>query len=595
MTSFYCCIEKIFIYLFFRLVMSKKDYSDWSKEELLRELKKAEKRKKYGIVWDSEKEPEKVVVECRDKLPVLVEDKDKEIRIDKNISSNILIEGDNYHALSVLNYTHKNKIDVIYIDPPYNTGNEGFVYNDNRVDSNDLYRHSKWLNFIDKRLKLAKNLLSNKGVMFISIDDNEIAQLKLLCDEIFGENNFIALIIIQTNKGGRDYLEIAKTHEYLLCYGKSSEIKLNEIPKDISCLKLEDDIGKFESRELRNRNPKFTKENRPNLYYPIYVNPSLKDGYEYCAISLTKSKSYSIETFPRNSEGKDSCWRWGKKLLAQNIVEDDPQKSQVVAKQKRDGGWNIYEKCRKSTTKAKSIWDDSDVRTERGTIALRNILGKALFDHPKPVELINKILRLSTNQESIILDFFAGSGTTAQAVLELNNQDEGNRKFIICTNNESNNGSGYKILSDICYPRIEKVIRGYKDLKNQKIEGTGGNMKYFKTDFVDAKPTDRNKRKLVEKSTEMLCLKEDCFEEVIKGREFNIFKNNQDKTLGIIYDDDGIEPFKKEVRKLKKKFIVYVFSLDESAREEEFDDVKELVELRPIPAVILNVYKRIFK
>ncbi|MBI2452238.1 site-specific DNA-methyltransferase [Candidatus Pacearchaeota archaeon] len=573
--------------------MVKKDYANWSKTELVKELDKLSKRKKYGIVWEDKSE--QVAELCKEKLPILEEDKKKEIKTDDKKPIHILIEGDNYHALSVLNYTHKGAIDVIYIDPPYNTGNEGFVYNDNRVDLNDSYRHSKWLSFIEKRLKLSKNLLNSKGIIFISIDDNEVAQLKLLCDEIFGENNFIALIIVQTNKGGRDYLEIAKTHEYLLCYGKSNNIKLNEIPKDISVLKLEDETGKFEIRELRNRNPKFTKENRPNLYYPVYINPLLTDSYGHCAVSLIKSKSYSIEIFPKNSEGKDSCWRWGKKLVTQNIVENDAQKSQVVAKQKRDNGWNIYEKCRKSTTKAKSIWDDSEVRTERGTIALRNILGKALFDHPKPVELIDKILRLSTNENSIILDFFAGSGTTAQAVLELNNQDEGNRKFILCTNNESNNGEGYKILSDICYPRIEKVIKGYKDLKNQKIEGTGGHLKYFKTDFVDAEPTDKNKKKLVDKSTEMLCLKEDCFDEIKKAENYSLFKNSQDTYLGIIYSDDGIEPFKKEIKKIKKKFITYVFSLDESAREEEFEDVADLVELRPIPAVILNVYKRIFK
>lgn len=575
--------------------MARRNYDNWSKEELIREVKKLEKRKKYGIVWEDEKEPEYVTTLCKEKLPVFEEDKKKEIETDKNRPVNIMIEGDNYHSLSVLNYTHKSRIDVIYIDPPYNTGNEGFVYNDKLVDLNESYRHSKWLSFMAKRLKLAKNLLKRTGIIFISIDDNEQSQLKLLCDEIFGENNFIALIIVQTNKGGRDYLQIAKTHEYLLCYGKTTDTRLYEIPKDISSLSLEDKSGKFEIRELRNRNPKFTKENRPNLYYPIYVYGEIKDKYGHCPISLKKSKKYNIEVFPKNKDGKDSCWRWGTKLLSQNIIEDDPKRSQAVAKQKRDGGWNIYEKSRKSTTKAKSIWDESEVRTERGTIVLRNVLGKSLFDHPKPVELIDKLLRLSTNENSLILDFFAGSGTTGQAVLELNKEDEGNRQFILCTNNENNNGNRYRIATDICYPRIEKVIKGYKDLKNVKVEGTGGNLKYFKTAFVDAKPTDRNKKKLVDKSTEMLCLKEDCFDKVKKGKDFRIFKNNQNKYLGIIYDDDGIESFKKEAKKMKKKFVVYVFSLDESAREEEFEDMADMVQLKPIPAVILNVYKRIFK
>lgn len=574
--------------------MTKRDYSSWSKEELVRELKKVAKIKKYGIVWEDK--PENVAKRCETELPILEEDTKKEIKTDDKKPVNILIEGDNYHALSVLNYTHKGAVDVIYIDPPYNTGNEGFVYNDKLVDLNDSYRHSKWLSFVAKRLKLAKNLLKKNGSLFISIDDNEVAQLKLLCDEIFGEENFVALIIVQTNKGGRDYLQIAKTHEYLLLYGKSKDIKLFEIPKDVSALSLEDKNGKFEIRELRNRNPKFTRENRPNLFYPIYVNNDIKDKYGQCPISLIKSKKYNIEVFPKNSKGEDSCWRWGKKLLSQNIIEDNPEGSQVVAKQRRDGGWNVYEKSRKSTTKAKSIWDESEVRTERGTIALRELFGKSLFDHPKPVELIDKVLRLSTNKDSIILDFFAGSGTTAQAVLELNRQDNGNRKFILCTNNENNNGKGYRIATDICYPRIKKVIENLqKKTKTTLINIPPGNLKYYKTDFIDAEQTDDNKHRMVDKSTEMLCLKEDCFDEVMNGKRFRIFKNGQDKHLGIIYDDDGIEPFKKETKKLKKRFVVYVFSLDESAREEEFEDVSDLVELRPIPAVILNVYKRIFK
>ncbi len=574
--------------------MTKKDYSEWLKEELIREIRGLEKQKKYGILWEDK--PEQVALLCKEKLPVLAEDKDKEIKTDETKPVNILIEGDNYHALSVLNYTHKGKVDVIYIDPPYNTGNgEGFIYNDNRIDLNDEYRHSKWLSFMEKRLKLAKNLLKNNGIIFISIDDNEVAQLKLLCNEIFGEENFISQIIVQTNKGGRDYLQIATTHEYLLCYGKSENTALNELAKDTTLFEFQDKKGLYEVRELRNRNPKFTRNNRPNLFYPIYINSKIKDKYGYYAVSLTKSKEYNIETFPKNSEGKDSCWRWGKELVLKNITEDNPEESQVIAKQKKDGGWNVYEKSRKFTTKAKSIWDETEMRTELGTIVLRSIFGKSLFDHPKPVPLIKKTVMLGSDKNSIILDFFAGSGTTAHAILELNKEDGGNRKFILCTNNENNNGNKIKICTDVCYPRIEKVIKGYKNKDCQRISGLGGNLKYFKTDFVDAEPTDENKHKMVDKSTEMLCLKEGCFDKVMQGKSFRLFANNQNKNLGIIYDDDGILPFKKEITKLKKKFVVYVFSLDESAREEEFEDVAEWVELKPIPAVILNVYKRIFK
>lgn len=569
--------------------MAKRNYSSWTKEELIKELRKAEKRKKYGIVWEDR--TEKVAELCKEKLPVLSEDKTREIKTDDKKPINVLIEGDNYHSLSVLNYTHMGKIDVIYIDPPYNRGSgDQFIYNDRIIDKEDSYRHSKWLSFMLKRLKLAKKLLKRSGTIFISIDDNEVAQLELLCNELFGEKNFIALIIVQTNKGGRDYLEIAKTHEYLLCYGRSTNITLNQLlKKDIGSWKLEDKKGKYEIRELRNRNPKFTKENRPNLYYPVYVNRKSCDKNNHCAISLTRSKEFSIEVYPKNSQGKDSCWRWSKKLLEKNIVQNNPEKSQVVAKQKKNNGWNVYEKSRKTTTKAKSIWDETEMRTERGTIVLRDIFHKAVFDHPKPVELIEKILKLATKKNALVLDFFAGSGTTGHAVLELNKKDRGDRQFILCTNNENN------ICTNTCYPRIKKVIKGYINLKKKKVKGYGGNLKYFKTDFVNAETTDRNKKKLVDKSTEMLCLKEDCFDSVKKGTHYRIFKNHQDKHLGIVYDDEGIEPLKQEIRKLNRQFIIYVFSLDESAREEEFEDIGDLVELRPIPAVILNVYRRIFK
>ena len=211
--------------------MVKKNYSEWSKQELVEEIKKLEKRKKYGIVWEDKLE--QVAELCKEKLPVLTEDKTKEIETDKGKPVNILIEGDNYHALSVLNYTHKGQIDVIYIDPPYNTGNEGFVYNDKIIDAEDSFRHSKWLSFMNKRLKLAKGLLSEKGIFFVSIDDNEYSQLKLLCDEILGENNFIGPFIWKSKiGGGNDNKHLANEHEYILIYAKN----IQKLPKNAICL-----------------------------------------------------------------------------------------------------------------------------------------------------------------------------------------------------------------------------------------------------------------------------------------------------------------------------------------------------------------------
>jgi len=201
-------------------------YENYSKEELLNIIEKQEKElkiKKYGLVWDSEREPEQVVLDCENNLPILKRIKSKEIKTD-NSEDNIIIEGDNYHALTVLNYTHLGKIDVIYIDPPYNTGNKDFIYNDKYVDKEDGYRHSKWLNFMEKRFNLAANLLKKTGVIFISIDDNEESQLKLLCDKVFGENNFISKILIQSNpRGSQSSTHFATTHEYVLVYAKLKE------------------------------------------------------------------------------------------------------------------------------------------------------------------------------------------------------------------------------------------------------------------------------------------------------------------------------------------------------------------------------------
>jgi hypothetical protein len=236
-----------------------------------------------------------------------------------------------------------------------------------------------------------------------------------------------------------------------------------------------------------------------------------------------------------------------------------------------------------TAVKFKSISNYYDFSPDFGNI--RHEGGVSLNSGKKPVKMLKQFIGYHKNKNAVVLDFFAGSGSLAHATLSLNNEDGGNRKFLICTNDEGN------IASSICYPRIKNVINGYNHVK-----GLGGNLKYFKTAFVDAEPTDKNKRELVDKSTEMLCLKEDCFDGLQEGLDFRIFTNgSKNKLLGIIYDDNGISPFKMVAKKMNKKFVVYVFSLDESAREEEFEDIQNLVNIKPIPAVILNVYKRIFK
>jgi len=578
--------------------MAKKNYDDWSKTELVKEVRKLEKRKKYGIVWEDK--PEKVATLCKEKLPILEEDTKKEVKTDDKKPVNILIEGDNYHALSVLNYTHKGEIDIIYIDPPYNTGNEGFRYNDKIVDKIDSYRHSKWLSFMAKRLKLAKNLLRRNGVLFISIDNNEQAQLKLLCDEIFDEKNFVGQIIVQSNpRGSQASKHLADVHEYVLVYAKStSNLLIKGFSKEESAFfdyPYTDKEGRrYRLLGLRQRGGEWRREQRPKMYYSLYVNP--KDN----SVSLEKTKDHYIESLPKRPTGEEGRWTWSPKKANEN---NPLLVGKKVNRKGQDDFYDIFridyykdDEGNGSLSKPKTIWMDKEINYQNGRTEIKLIFdGKDIFDYPKTTYLIKRLIEMMGKKKGIILDFFAGSGTTGHAVLKLNKEDGGERQFILCTDNQDNNGTGLKIATDICFPRLKKVIEGYQTKEQEKINGLGSGLKYFKTDFVDAEPTDKNKRKMVSKSTEMLCLKEDCFEEVKNGTDFKIFKNSTDKHLGIIYDDDGIEPFKKEAKKLNKQFVVYVFSLDESAREEEFEDMNENIELKPIPAVILNVYKRIFK
>ncbi|MDO9463805.1 MAG: DNA methyltransferase [bacterium] len=559
----------------------KRNYDNWSKEELIREVIKLEKRKKYGVVWEDKLE--EVATLCKEKLPILEEEVKKEIKTDSEKPVNILIEGDNYHALSVLNYTHKGKIDVIYIDPPYNTGAKDWKYNNHYVDSNDQWRHSKWLSFMDKRLRLAKKLLKKNGVFICTIDHNEQEALGLLLQEIFPGKNIVCVTIVH-NPAGIQGDNFSYCHEYAyFVFSKGGRYIGHQIRNE-----NEADIRNF--RDVTGDDSLRTAA--ANCFYPIYVKNGEIIGFgDVCRndfhpgkVNIIKNNGV-IEVYPVDPQDVERKWRFARQTV--KGVKDE-LKAKYINKRKV---WDIVRI--KNRFNYKTVWNDSRYSSNNhGTQLLNQIVERNAFSYPKSIyAVIDSIDAASkNNNEAIILDFFAGSGTTGHAILEMNKDDGGKRKFILCTNNEN------KIAEDICYPRIKNVINGYIGrISSKRIKGLAGNLKYFKTAFVDANPTDKNKKRLVDKSTEMLCLKEDCFDEVKKGEDFRIFKNSQNKYLGIIYDDKGIEGFKKEAKKMKEKFVVYVFSLDESAREEEFEDMADMVQLKPIPAVILNVYKRIFK
>jgi len=555
--------------------MNKKDYANWSKEDLVKEIKKLEKRKKYGLIWDEEREPEIVVSECKQKLPILEEVKEKEIKSSNSAPINIIIEGDNYHALSVLNYTHPGKIDVIYIDPPYNTGAKDWKYNNNFVDKNDAYRHSKWLNMMSKRFKLAKNLLKEDGVLICTVDENEIFHLGCLLEELFTGYEIHPIAIVHNPRGVQGD-NFSYSHEYAIFVFKKG-------------LKVIGDMVREEVLEenLRDHGGESLRTDAKNCFYPILVKDLTIVGFgdvpdiNYHPGSRNiKRKDGLIEVWPIDVKGIERKW-----VFARQSIEEI--KNKLFVKIMKNGEIDIFRK--KDTQKPRTVWigEKYDASTY-GSKIVKGLTGKD-FPFPKSIYTTRDSLGIIIKQrkEAIVLDYFAGSGTTGHAVMLLNKEDGGSRTFILCTNNENN------IAEDICYPRIRKVIEGDKNY--EEITGIASNLKYFKTGFVDAETTDENKKKLVDRSTEMLCLKEGCFDEVLKMEDFRIYKDKKEKFLGIIYDDKGIEPFKKELINIGKKFIVYVFSLDESAREEEFEDVRSLVELKPIPAAILNVYRRIFK
>ncbi|MFA5648896.1 MAG: site-specific DNA-methyltransferase [Bacteroidales bacterium] len=398
-------------------------------------------------------------------------------------SGNKIIHGDNLEALKSLLPEYEGKVKCIYIDPPYNTGNESWVYNDNvnhpkikkwlgevvGKDGEDLTRHDKWLCMMYPRLKLLHKLLADDGLIFISLDDNEVHSFKFLLIEIFGESNFQAEIIIQSNKRGQTYKQLAKTHEYLLCFSKTKKSIIKGLPGSAEDFPFEDRIGRYSIRELRNRNPKFGRFNRPNLFYPVYINPSKPDENGFCPVSLHKSEEFNIEVTPLNSKNEESCWRWGTEKFGKNVTSNNDMNA-LFGKPKQGGNWGVYEKYRKGTITAKTIWDDTDVISEQGTTMLTRLgLGNA-FQFPKPVELVKRVLQIASDKNSIILDSFAGSGTTAHAVLNLNKQDGGNRKFILVEMEDYAN--------TITAERVKRVTKGY-GTGAKAVAGTGGSFDFY--------------------------------------------------------------------------------------------------------------------
>ncbi len=539
------------------------------KSELLGLLRK---QKKYGLVWEDK--PEDVEERLRDELPVLIEDTTKAlISDDADAPNHILIEGDNLEALTSLAYTHEGKIDVIYIDPPYNTGNKDFVYNDRIVDKEDSYRHSKWLSFMNKRLRIAKQLLSDSGVIFISIDDNEQAQLKLLCDEVFGGENNVGTIIWKKKTNGNNMGLIAPVHDYILSYAHN----INNISNKSFGLPLSDEYVKktYSNPDNDPRGPWTTSDlsaNHKGPYYPI-TNP-LTGEVHY----PSKGRYWVFnenETLRRINEGL--------------IIFGKSGNAKPVQK--------VFLQNRETKKKNADSWWDKHGMNEDGTVELTEIFNESKkFVHPKPTITIKHLLTLPSNKDFTILDFFAGSGTTLHATMQLNAEDGGHRKCILVTNNENN------ICEEVTYERNKRVINGYTTPKGEDVTGLKKNtLRYYRTSFVGRSRSMKNMRQLMNLSTDMLCIKEDLYTEQTKFGEQPTYKNvfryfdNGKKRMMIIYKEEAVPLLADLIRKTdyEGKMRVYVFSPSEDPWEGEFEEVADRVELCALPQAIYNAYKRI--
>lgn len=527
--------------------------------------------KKYGLVW--EKHEEEVDRMMKDNIPVFTEVPEREICAASDKGYNFLLEGDNLHSLKLLEKTHKGKIDVIYIDPPYNTGSNDFIYDDKVVDKNDGFLHSKWISFIYARLKIASNLLSSRGVLAISIGYQEVHNLFLLCQELFSPQRQVVCVTVQTS-GGKPNSGFMVKQEHIIFV----------TPLDFSPNPSEEAMNEYASPYHGMNLATFNQIQRPNQAYPIFINEKgiivgcgkslaerIKTG-EYkgnlgdFVFDYSEAPEGTVAIWPVTKKGDPCVWRliperlmsdWKKgyiKVIAQKkgkvpfavqylsagVIEkvesgefesykisEDPSIPTIDVKNYYTGGVGIS-----------TIWTDTRYYTTNGSDQIKEIFGKkGAFSYPKPLELVYNILQRTTSNDSIVLDFFAGSGTTAQAVVELNKLDEGNRTFILCTNNEN------KICETVTLPRIETVISGKRADGSIYSEDNPSNLMYYRTDFV-SKNEEYLSDSLNEHIKEMIQL-----EHGVKVDDVN---------YKIILTDEDADELEKNIKKYKDLKAIYL-------------------------------------
>ncbi len=614
--------------------------------ELETELKQIKKQKKYGLVWENHDED--VVLQCQENVPILKEVKNRKISDkDTDKPTNILIEGDNYHALSVLNYTHKGKVDVIYIDPPYNTGDTSWKYNNNYIDINDQWRHSKWISWMNERLVIAKNILSQNGVLVCAIDHNELATLSLLLKEIFTEKEITVVTVIH-NPSGIQGKNFSHNNEYLIFVYDGTIKSINYEERSVD----DADVRLF-MNTAKGKGDGYKRISGYNSFYPIFIKDNTILGFGDVCQKDFHPKSSNIltkdgvtEVYPVDNDAVERKW-----VFSRDSVEAIKDELSVKFNKKN----NKYEIIRtKTNINYKTVWIDKKFNAKNfGTQLLSDILDNNDFSFPKSLEGVLETLRsIKHNYNSIVLDFFGGSGTTGHAVMKLNKEEKdevnrnlkdskitkteyvnqinklGNRQFILCTNNDvgkekeelfkkennltneefekvkkqntkewQNYCDKHGIASSITYERIKRVMKGYKNKKGEMVEGLGGNLRYFKTELCDvgklSRVTDDKKLALTYRVGGLLALKENTFEETEHTDHWQIFSEHN-KSTAVYFSEDKtkLHELIEKLGSYKTPVKLYVFSWSKNEYGSELSHYQH-VTVSDIPEPILAVYREI--
>ena len=584
-------------------------------------------KKKYGLIWEDK--PEDVEEQLRTKLPVLREVVEKRILATKSISettttkavnpnlfsavenhenqenqlihisdipeapNHILIEGDNLHALTALTFTHEGKIDVIYIDPPYNTGSkEDFIYNDHYVDKEDAFRHSKWLSFMQRRLKLAKVLLREDGVIFCSIGDDEISQLTLLFDEVFTEANKLGVITRVAKTAGDMGNYFAPSKDYIVVYTKNKSMLSN----------FKDDVDESLFKKIEIDGEKKGERYRDDVAFYQASQKDLRPNQKYfvdCPDGAKVIPPCSIQDeIMRDGDGR---WRWSKETYLLNrhlLVFKQTKKSPLLDEYGQQAKWNVY---------TKSYLND---RSEKGA-SPRDYLDQFInrkgadlikqydinFSFSKPFELIQHLVKITNKSNDLtFLDFFAGSGSSLHSIMKMNESDNGNRQCIIVTNNENS------ICEEVTYPRCERLIKKYVNIKGQEMPYfPKNNLRYYRSEYVGREKTHKNKRELVLAATELLCIKEDIYTELAELNGQKLDKktircfSDKGRYLMVIYDEEAIETLLPLISAIDthQKIKIYIFAPGQYPFTEEFEDVLDKVELCALPDAIYKAYSNV--